>query len=157
MKSSAVKRLEREYTAWHYSRHPLIPVGSRVLRRFDDRTANGLTKCILAFLQMEGWQGERVNVMGRPIDNRRTYTDVVGKTRQVGSLSWIKSTATPGSADIAATINGRSVKVEVKIGADRQSRAQKDYQRAVEQAGGLYVIAKDFESFIEWYNKTIEL
>ncbi len=152
VKSEAVKQLERDYTAWHYARHPLIPEGSRVLRKFDDRTANGLTKCILAFLQMHGHQAERINTTGRPIDNRKTYTDVVGHTRQVGSLTWVKSTSTRGSADISATINGRSVKIEIKVGRDRQSAAQKSYQKAVEQAGGLYFVAKDYESFVGWYN-----
>ena len=154
MKNEAVKQLEWDFTRWHYSHHPLIPEGSRVLRKFDDRTANGLTKCIIAFLTMHGHQAERVNTMGRPIDNQRTYTDILGRTRQIGSLTWIKSTSTTGSADISATINGRSVKIEVKIGRDRQSQAQKCYQRALEAAGGLYFVAKDFESFVEWY-KTI--
>lgn len=154
MKSDAVKQLEQDFKAWYYSRHPLIPEGSRVTKKFDDRTANGLTKCIISFLQMHGHQAERINTMGRPIDNRRAYTDVVGRTRQIGSLTWIKSTSTRGSADISATINGRSVKIEVKVGKDRQSEAQKSYQKAVEQAGGIYFIAKDFEQFLEWY-KTI--
>jgi hypothetical protein len=58
---------------------------------------------------------------------------------------------TPGSADIAATINGRSVKIEVKHGKDRQSEAQRRYQEAIERAGGLYVIATSFEQFYNWY------
>jgi hypothetical protein len=70
-------------------------------------------------------------------------------------MSWVKSTSTRGSADISATINGRSVKIEVKVGADRQSQAQKVYQEQVEKAGGLYFIAKDFESVVEWYNNLI--
>ena len=59
-----------------------------------------------------------------------------------------------GSADISATIAGRSVKMEIKIGADRQSEAQRRYQVAIERAGGLYVIVKDFTSFVEWYGVT---
>ena len=152
-KSEALKQFEQEYTGWYYAQHQLIPARARVKRKFDDRTANGLTKCILHFLQMKGHQAERINTMGHPIDTRRTVTDVVGITRRVGSITWVKSTSTRGSADISATIKGRSVKIEVKIGKDRQSQAQKEYQQAVEQAGGLYVIAKDFESFVEWYNQ----
>lgn len=91
--------------------------------------------------------------MGRPVDARKTF-DVAGCQRQVGTLRWGKSTSTPGSADISATIAGRSVKIEVKIGLDRQSEAQRRYQATVERAGGLYFIAKDFTSFIEWYSKT---
>ena len=151
-KSEVLKCFERQYTDWYYAQHPLIPEGSRVLRTFDDRAANGLTKCIICFLTMKGHQAERINTMGHPVDTRRTVTDVVGITRRVGSITWVKTTSTRGSADISATINGRSVKIEVKTGKDRQSQAQKEYQRAVEQAGGLYVIAESFEQFLEWYN-----
>lgn len=69
-----------------------------------------------------------------------------------GRIVWRKSNTTKGSADISATIAGRSVKIEVKIGPDRQSEAQRRYQAAIERAGGLYFIAKDFTSFVEWYN-----
>ena len=70
----------------------------------------------------------------------------------IGSLTWRKGGSTVGSADISATIKGRSVKIEVKIGKDRQSEAQKAYQREVEAAGGLYYIAHDFTSFVKWYS-----
>lgn len=116
-----------------------------------DDTANGLTKCILAYLKYCGWQAERVNTMGVPIDHRRQVTDTLGHTRTIGSVQWRKGGGTVGSADISATINGRSVKIEVKIGKDRQSEAQHKYQQQVEQAGGLYYLAHDFTSFIEWY------
>ena len=58
-----------------------------------------------------------------------------------------------GTADISATIGGRSVKIEVKVGRDRQSEAQRIYQQQVEAAGGIYYIATDFESFVKWYNE----
>jgi hypothetical protein len=67
--------------------------------------------------------------------------------------TWTKGTGTPGSADISATIYGRSVKIEVKIGKDRQSEAQKNYQAMIERSGGTYIIAKDFDSFLEWLDK----
>jgi hypothetical protein len=44
----------------------------------------------------------------------------------------------------------------VKIGADRQSQAQKDYQKDVEAAGGLYYVAKDLTTFVQWYTNTFE-
>ena len=72
--------------------------------------------------------------------------------RVIGSIEWIKGTGTNGSADISATIAGKSVKIEVKILKDRQSEAQKQYQADIEKAGGIYYIAKDFTSFVEWYN-----
>ena len=55
-----------------------------------------------------------------------------------------------------ATIDGRAVKIEVKIGSDRQSQAQRDYQKAIEQSGGIYFIASSFEQFLDWYNVKFE-
>lgn len=153
VKSPSVKMLERlELEAYRWE-HPMIPEAAVVPTKHRDDTANGLTRCIIRYLWLKGWQSERVNTMGRPVDARKTF-DVAGCQRQVGTLRWGKSTSTPGSADISATIAGRSVKIEVKIGLDRQSEAQRRYQATVERAGGLYFIAKDFESFIEWYGET---
>jgi hypothetical protein len=87
--------------------------------------------------------------MGTAREKKTTAGKVIGVT-------WTKGTSTAGSADISATIKGRSVKIEVKIGKDRQSEAQKRYQENIEKAGGTYIIAKDFDSFVEWYNQFIE-
>jgi hypothetical protein len=119
-----------------------------------DDTANGLTRCIIDYLHYKGWQAERINTTGIPIDSRRQVTDITGRTRSIGSLTWRPSGSTIGSADISATINGRSVKIEVKIGRDRMSAAQRRYQAAIEQAGGLYYIAHDFTTFVAWYHQT---
>jgi hypothetical protein len=94
--------------------------------------------------------------MGRMLDNRKTYTDVIGRTKTIGSTKYIPTTGTKGSADISATINGRSVKIEVKYGKDRQLKDQKTYQEQVERAGGVYYIAKDFDSFYAWLNEFIK-
>lgn len=122
---------------------------------FRDDSANGLTKCIIKFIQLRGGQAERISTTGRVVDNRQTYVDVVGFTRTMGSVEWIPSNTTKGSADIAATVKGRSVKIEVKIGKDRQSEAQKKYQSDIENAGGTYYIARDFTTFVEWYTKSL--
>lgn len=122
--------------------------------KYSDRTANGLTKAILDFLRFSGWQAERISVTGRPIDERKTFVDVLGHTRQVGRVRWIPGSMQPGTADISATVKGKSVKIEVKIGRDRQSEAQRRYQREVESAGGVYIIATSFEQFYRWYKST---
>ena len=75
-----------------------------------------------------------------------------------GVTKMIPGSSTKGTADISATIKGRSVKIEVKCAAtgDRyQSDDQKAYQKAVESAGGVYIIVRDFESFYNWYNQFI--
>lgn len=118
-----------------------------------DDTANGLTRCIIDYLHYKGWQAERINTTGIPHDTRQQATDILGRTRTIGSVEWRPSGSTKGSADISATIGGRSVKIEVKIGKDRQSAAQRQYQAAIEQAGGLYYIARDFTTFVAWYHQ----
>lgn len=133
------------------SKHPNFPDFARPKPKYTDKTANGLTKCIIDFLNFSGHQAERISTTGRYIDQKQTYTDSVGFTRTIGSGKWIPGTGTKGSADISATIAGKSVKIEVKIGKDRQSEAQKAYQAKIEQAGGIYLIAKDFNSFYNDY------
>lgn len=151
-KSFAVKKLEVIANDEARRKFPEIPPDWLAPRKYRDDTANGLTKCIIHFLKFEGWQAERINSTGRLIDNQRTFNDVTGRSRTIGSKKWIKGTGTLGTADISATIAGRSVKIEVKINSDRQSQVQKQYQQSVEQAGGIYVIARTFEQFYNWYN-----
>lgn len=151
-KSNAVKHLEQLDNDAARLKNPTIPVEWLAKRTHRDDTANGLTKCIITFVRLKGYQAERISNTGRIIDNRKSYTDVLGRTQTVGSTTWIPSSGTRGTADLACTIAGRSVKVEVKIGKDRQSEAQKLYQQSVESAGGIYLIATSFEQFFVWYN-----
>lgn len=123
---------------------------------YTDKTANGLTKCIVHWLNLNGWQAERISTTGRYIDNSKVVTDVLGNRKKIGSGKYIKGSGTNGSADISATIKGRSIKIEVKIGKDRQSDAQKKYQEMIEKAGGVYFIATDFDEFMMFYKGIIE-
>jgi hypothetical protein len=148
-----LKQLKQEAMLESY---PNVPKYALSAPKYEDKTANGLTKCIIEFLQLSNHQAERINTMGRPIDNRKQVTDVIGRTKTIGSMTWGKSTATKGSADISATIQGRSVKIEVKIGADRQSEDQKVYQANIEKSGGKYWIAKNFDDFIKKYDDFLE-
>lgn len=133
--------------------YPSVPDHALQVPSYSDGSANGLTKCIIDFLNLSGHFAERHSNEGRVIDTRKTYTDVVGRVKTIGSIKRIKSSQVKGTSDIKATINGRMVAIEVKFGNDRQSEAQKEYQQRVERAGGEYWIAKDFEGF---YNKYLE-
>jgi hypothetical protein len=129
-----------------------------------DNSANHLTGCIMDWIRYNGGQAERINTMGRRIDNTKISKDVLGGTRLIGSVSWQKGTGTKGSADISATIPmqvngikfGVSVKIEVKYGKDRQSEDQKKYEHTINEAGGIYVIARNIDEFVEWYDETFK-
>ena len=132
--------------------YPNVPDYGRVTPKFEDQTANGLTNCIIQFLNMtDGCFAERISSEGRVIDDRQTVVNVIGQTVTKGSIKRIKSSGQVGTADISATVLGRSVKIEVKIGRDFQSEAQKEYERKIISARGYYFVAKDFETFYYWF------
>jgi len=130
---------------------PNVPDYAIPTPRFKDKTANELTRSIIKWLQLNGHQAERISVEGRVIDSRKIVVDGIGRRKIIGSVTRIKSSAQRGSADISATIFGRSVKIEVKVAKDQQREAQKDYQESIEAAGGFYLIASNFQAFYEWY------
>lgn len=125
--------------------------------KFTDSTANGLTKCVIVWLQCNGWQAERISNTGRYIDNSKIVTNIMGHQKKIGSGKFIPGTGTNGTADISATIKGRSVKLEIKIGKDKQSDKQKEYQDNIIKSGGVYEIITDFDQFMMWYKSFIEL
>jgi hypothetical protein len=134
-------------------KYPSFPKDYIPAPKYNEKGANALTKCVIDFLIFNGWQAERISSTGRYVDNTKVVTDVIGRQRTIGSGKWIKGSSTKGTADISATIKGKSIKIEIKYGKDRQSQEQMRYQLAIEKAGGVYLIVRDFDSFVEWYDK----
>jgi len=132
-----------------------LPYRESFIHQYKPSTANGLTRCVIDWIKFNGGQAERISVTGRMVDNTKVVSDVMGHRRIVGSVSYQKSSMTKGSADISAIINGRSVKIEIKIGRDRQSDAQRAYQNAVEKAGGTYLIVKTLDEFVQWWDSQV--
>lgn len=113
---------------------------------------NQLTREIIRFLQLKGHQAERISVEGRVIAKTRRVNDyLMGGTRIATTYKRVRSSMQRGTADISATIMGKSVKIEIKVGRDRQSEHQRRYQDQIERAGGVYVIIKDMDQFLGWY------
>lgn len=152
--NNSIETLKELFLKNNKLKYPNLPDYARSTPQFTDKTANGLTKCIISFITLSNGQAERINCTGRIIDKRINSKDVFGRDCTIGSRKYIKTSGQRGTADISATINGRSVKIEVKIGKDSQSEAQKNYQKTIEASGGIYFIAKDFSQFLEWYTKT---
>lgn len=140
-------------------KYPNVPKYAIKLPEYTDKTANGLTEAVIDFLELSGHFAERINTMGRVIDNRKTYTDVLGRTKTIGSTKYIPTTGTKGSADISSEINvminshpiAIAVKWEVKINKDRQSKDQKNYESRVAN----YFIIKSFDDFYSKYTEFI--
>lgn len=137
----SIKILEAKVLTAKQKAYPTFPPSYIPKTSYRDDTSNGLTKAIIDWLQVEGWQAERINSTGI-------------QKRIKGNLKWIPTQGRKGTADISATIKGQSIKIEVKCAAsgDRyQSSYQIAYQKEIEAAGGVYFIARDFTGFLEWY------
>lgn len=112
---------------------------------YKDDTANGLTRCIIDYINLKGYQAERINCIGTPIpvgDNLFRF----GKT-----------TMDTGTADVSATIKKLSVKIEVKVGTDTMKKDQWEYKSKIEKAGGVYLIARSFPNFLIALHQKIRL
>jgi hypothetical protein len=142
-KSAALTALEDLNYKVKRAKYPNVPYLSRETYR-DDRS-NDLTRCVIDWIKFNKYQAERINSTGRQINDK-------------GKNKWIPGSSTRGTADISATIKGRSVKIEIKCAAtgDRyQSQDQKKYQQDIESAGGVYIIVRDFQQFYDWYLKFV--
>lgn len=127
-------------------------------KKHTDLTANGLTAAVIRWIELHGGQAERINTQGTYIKGKTVGVGMYGVKHLQGKF--IPSGSTRGSADISAIIKTNqgtaiSLKIEVKIGRDKQSKYQKEYQKNIEAAGGIYIICKSFENFIEQYDRII--
>jgi hypothetical protein len=122
--------------------------------KFTDKTANGLTKAVITWIKLHGYQAERINTTGRYLEGRTIGVGFYGLKQVKGKF--IKGSGTVGSADISATIKGKSIKIEVKM-KDKQSEAQKQYQADIEKAGGVYFIVRTFDEFILRWNELLTI
>ena len=136
-KNTAIEELKRLYNIENTLKYPSVPQHGRVTPKYADGTANGLTACIVSWIRLHGGQAERISIISRQVKGK-----------------FVHSNMTIGTADLSGIYQSKSLKVEVKIGKDRQSEAQKEYALSVENTGGIYFIATDFQMFVEWWKTT---
>lgn len=146
---NALKELETVRLKASKERYPNVPDHCRAGKKFTDKTANGLTNCVLKWLELNNCWATRINTTGRYLQGEQ-YTDVLGHRKQLPG-KWIPGTTKHGTADIHAIINGRHVSIEVKIGRDRMSEAQHKTKTAIEQSGGIYWVVRSFDEFLSQY------
>lgn len=148
----------------------------------NPRTTNGMTNCIMDYINYSGHFAERVGNQGQYREGKILGTNIIGRVvKQPGK--WVKGSGTAGTADVHArkkvevmapesttktphsiTHKGewkvktiaQTVAIEVK-NRDSQSEAQHKYQERIEQTGGVYMIArvgnKGFEEWAEAWEK----
>jgi hypothetical protein len=109
----------------------------------DCNKSSGLQLAIIKFILWEGFNADRTGTEGRMIKDK------------AGNYKRIHSSNRKGTSDISATIKGRSIKLEVKVGRDKPSADQLREQARERQAGGIYEFVYTFEEFITLYDQII--
>lgn len=132
IKPDSVKQLEIDLLEQKKLKYPNQPYLCKKSLRDDN--ANGLTSCISAWCSVNGAHFQRVNTTGQ-------YDFKLGRYRRSGS--------TKGVADLMIIYNGKVFNIEVKIGKDKQSKDQIKMQESINNAGGIYIIIKSYDNFLE--------
>lgn len=115
-----------------------------LVKPYGDKTANDLTKAIIDFIIFSGGDANRINTQGQ--------------LRKIkGEMKWTHGSTRKGTADIHAIFQGRHISIEIKIGNDKQSDDQVKEAERVIRAGGLYYVAKNMDSFLDWWHETFQL
>jgi hypothetical protein len=101
-------------------------------------TANGLTLFICNYINWMGYRATRISTTGRQVGGR-----------------WIYGTTRKGTADIGATIKGRAVQIEIKVGNDKASVYQLQEQEKERKSGGIYEFISTPEQFFELFDRVV--
>jgi hypothetical protein len=133
-------------------KYPSLDEKYMAFTKWSDNSANALTKCVIAYITYKGGQAERISSQGQYREGAKIQvgTGEIAYHKQLPG-KWTPGQSTKGTADISSTIRGRSVKIEIKQ-KDKQSDVQKQYQAAIERAGGVYIIVRSFDEFVVWYS-----
>jgi hypothetical protein len=134
-------------------KYPSLDEKYMAFTKWSDNSANALTKCVIAYITYKGGQAERISSQGQYREGAKIQvgTGEIAYHKQLPG-KWTPGQSTKGTADISSTIRGRSVKIEIKQ-KDQQSEVQKQYQAAIERAGGVYIIVRSFDEFVGWYEQ----
>lgn len=143
-----------ETLVWQRDRaNTSLPAWAVPKTKFTDKTERGLIKCIEAFISFKGGIARRINTVGRYLPGKTVGVGMYGNKTLPGK--YIPTTSVLGAADLSILINGINWECEIKIGKDRQSLVQKEYEQKIKLAGGIYTICRSFEEFNIQYNEII--
>ena len=116
-------------------------------------TSNGLTAAIVNYCTWTGQYANRINTVGRVIKQGKDTQTVFGTIK--AKTVMIKGSTKRGTPDLDTLLNGYPVKLEIKVGKDRQSEVQKEQEKIITNAGGYYYIVRTIEDFFVIYDKFI--
>lgn len=158
------QRIETSYKKFYKEKYPSLPEIAIPKRVFSDSNTKSLTHSVVDFLNFNGHHASEQRTTGTRVDKTKIVEDCLGRRRMIGNVQWGASQDELGRADIIAKImipyKDRfipvAVEIEIKFGRDFQSEKQKEFQQKLENLGGIYIIVKNFDQFILWYDDFIK-
>jgi hypothetical protein len=138
MKSKNIKNLEKLAFDAKVKKYPTMPLFTIPAAKYSDSTTNGLTKCIIDYINLQddatAWRVNNVGIFDTKTQRHR------------------KAATIKGIADITAIRNGTTYQIEIKTGKDKMSDDQKKFAERVIKSGANYFVIKSFDDFIEQWN-----
>jgi hypothetical protein len=146
-------RYKESYEAWQLTAYPASSRDFGVLSTKYPKveTHNGLINFMLSFLKWNNHRATRINNQGRIISGIEPG-EAGGYFK---TIKRIQSTTRNGTADVSATIKGRAVMLDAKVGMDKPSIAQLEEQELERASGGVYEFIHTPEEMITWYDAFI--
>lgn len=140
-----LEKLKQLFEEYQRFKHPSTRTVNFPSEFKKSKTTNGITQLFIWYVKLNGWMAERTGTAGRMV-----------KTKN--GLQYIPGTSTKGSSDIKCIINQKGVYVEIKnkYTKDSQGKKQKEYQKKIEMAGGVYYICPCIEDGIDWFDENFE-
>ncbi len=111
--------------------------------------SNFVESVIVMVMRKKGCDPIKAKDAGKSIDKSKTVTDVLGRTKNIGGRVWVRDKdVKPGRADIVVFYKGQLWNLEVKVGHDRQSDAQRVEQQRALRNGERYEVIRSVDDFL---------
>lgn len=104
-------------------------------------SANETTRKVIDFLKLRGYHVWRNNTFGIWDEKEQKYRQLQYQQRGVPDIIGFSIS------------NARMISIEVKAGADVLSKEQQEYLETLHGAGGIAMVAHDFEDFLTKWNR----
>lgn len=151
MKSKSLKTLKQMAVEYKKYQAPYKPEHLITTKNYSDKNEAELRKSMKDFFFFLGGISEKVRNQGVEVKTKKQQVHHFDGQRQVDGTKKVPSGQFPGTSDQHTIVHSVHPKMEIKIGRDYQSPEQKEYERRVIKAGGLYVIVKSFDDVLNWY------
>ncbi|WP_158991677.1 hypothetical protein [Mucilaginibacter sp. L196] len=136
--NAAIAKLKELAKNNSIAKHPNIPPNYIHVYSYNYKTANGLTRCLIDYIKFIGGYATRINTAGIWDEKLQMFRPGITDL---------------GTADIHAVLFGKHLSIEVKIGVDKLSDYQRKTRQKVSAAGGLYIVARDFKTVVDFIER----